>query len=441
MVTRRRCLTALAGGSALSLAGCLDAVTPAAPGARGSFAVPDDDGYVDLHATGNPVAAGRTDLRDARRTVVYLGGTPRWVAGVADGDASLWAVVLDDTSVLGFRVARDGVERVPVTPSRLQYETLPVVRSDAADARGVELLTDPWTTAHSRPVRVGESVATVLGDGRVSVRRGGERRLAAADALSDARPVAADGRVAVLAGRTSEGDEPGETGAEALSLVSESGTEAARLAPPDGGVFGGVAPMAADVDGDGEAEFVTAARDAENGARIAALDVGGDHLVGPAGDGDGSPWRRPLAVAPFGPDGSLEVAAATASPAGGAVEFYRPRPTGGGLELVGDGEDDAEDAPGYAPRAFGGRTLAEAVGGRFAGDDRWCLLVPTGGGLSVLRRTGDGVETVAEVSLPAVRRTNLGAVGVGAGEEDGDSDGGDVHLAVGTADGLAVWTR
>jgi hypothetical protein len=446
MVSRRRFLAAAAGAASLSLAGCLDgSAPPVASDARDAFAVPAGDGHVHLHASANPVVEGTTDLREARRTVAYLGGTPRWVAGVPDGAASLWAVVLDDASVLGFRVTRDGVERVPASPSRLQYGTLPVV-ADASDASGVELRTDPWTTDHSHPVRVDDAVATVLGDGRVSVRRGDDRRLADVDALPDARPVAADGRVAVLAGRTTDyphGALGDDVEAEAVALVSAAGDDVARLSPPGAdAVLEGTAPIAADVDGDGEAEFVTAAADAADGARIVVLDVSGDHRVGPA-VGDGFRWRHPLAVAPFGPNGELEVAAVKTPHVGGVAEFYRPGSAGDDLELV------AESAGGYGTHAFGSRNLGGAVAGRLAGDDRWCLLVPAGfgGDLTVLRRTRDGVASVGAVAPPAARTTNLAAVGVrggadtagGGAEEDADGDGG-VHLVVGTDDGLAVWT-
>ena len=444
MVSRRRFLTAAAGVASVSLAGCLDGPSPPVAGdARDSFAVPAGDGFVHLHASGNPVVAGTTALRAARRTVAYLGGTPRWVAGVPDGNASLWAVVLDDESVLGFRVTDDGVERVPASPSRLQYGTLPVVSGDAS---GVELRTDPWTTDHSHPVRVGDAVATVLGDGRVSVRRGDDRRLADVDALPDARPVAADGRVAVLAGRTTDyphGALGDHVEAESVALVSAAGEEVARLTPPGAdAVLEGTGPIAADVDGDGEAEFVTTAADAADGARIVALDASGDHRVGPA-VGDGFRWRHPLAVAPFGPNGELEIAAVKTPHVGGVAEFYRPDSADDGLELV------AESAGGYGTHAFGSRNLGGAVAGRLAGDDRWCLLVPAGfgGDLTVLRRTRDGVESVGAVSPPAARTTNLAAVGVSGGDDAGDDDegdadspGGDVHLVVGTDDGLAVWT-
>lgn len=430
MVARRRYLSALAGAAGLSLSGCLDAFPdPGAPVARDPSPVPDDDGYVHLHATANPVVGATSDLRDVSRTVASLGGAPRWVAGVADGSASLWAVVLDDARVLGFRVTDATVERLPASPSRLGSETLPVVAASSSTS-GVDLLTDPQTTAHSHPVRVGDGVATVLGDGRVSVRRGDDRRLADVDALPDARPVAADGRVAVLAGRTSDyphGALGDDVEAEALSLVSEAGEEVARLTPPgDDAVFEGTAPIAVDVDGDGEAAFVTTATDAEDGARIVALEASGDHLVGPA-VGDGFRWRHPLAVAPFAPDGSPEVAAVKTPHVGGVAEFYSPGSGRDGLELV------ADSAGGYGTHAFGSRNLGGAVAGRLAGDDRWCLLVPTGGRLSLLRRTRGGVESVADLPLPGARRTNLGAVGVG-----GDGDG-DVHLVVGTNDGLAVW--
>jgi hypothetical protein len=433
--TRRSFLAALGLGTT-SVAGCLDRLPTADEGTPTADVAPDAAsavGFTHLRPSGNRVVAGRTALSEVTARRADVGDRPVWVAGVpaAGDDASLWLVLTEGGGLVGVRVAADDGRRsrVDVRPPRLDDGTVPVARRRPNGELG--LLTDVRTAPNSHPVPVAGAVATVTRDGAVSVRSDGDPRSAAVEALPDARPVVAGGRVAVLAGRTTaygHGVLGDDVEATAVSLVSPDAEEVARLGAPEGTVFEGITPLAADVDGDGTAEFVATASDAQAGGRVVALDESGDHLVGPA-VGTGFRWRHTLAVAPFGPGDEREVAVVKTPHVGGVAEFYGARPDRGTLELV------ATSDGGYRTHTVGSRTLDGAVAGRVLGDDRWCLVVPDRERrrLVVLARTaeGDGVSTATRLDLPGTLTSNLAAVTVD----------GEVHLAAGTADGLVVWTR
>jgi hypothetical protein len=217
-----------------------------------------------------------------------------------------------------------------------------------------------------------------------------------------------------------------------VAVLDPAGGVEARLDPPDG-VIEGVAPIVADVDGDGDREVVVTASDADRGARVVALpDVGtgsrsgagagADALVGPA-VGTGFRWRHQLAVAPFGPDGGTELAAVETPHVGGTAEFYRA--AGDRLELVAARR-------GYSSHAIGSRNLDGGVAGDFDADGRTELLVPDDPRreLAGLRRVAGGTVTEAwRLPLGGRLTTNLCAV----------EGAGGVVVAAGREGALRVW--
>ncbi|SFR45162.1 hypothetical protein [Halogeometricum limi] len=447
----RRAFLASLGVGSVSVAGCLDAArtddatartdggtdrdassetgeseTTESGDSAGTVDVADDSpqGYPHVRASGNRVVAGEVDLSTAVEHRVEFDARPAWVVGLPslDGDASVWAVRLEDGTVEGVRVD-DAVSRVSVSPDRLDG-TLPV----AAEARAGELslLTHPETAAHTHPVAVGDTVATVTDGGSLAFGCGDDVVRADANPIPDARPVAAAGTVAVLTDPTESYDH-GVLGdaveATSLSVVSTDGERRARFAAPEGTVLEGIAPIAADVDGDGDGEYVTTASDGTDGARVVAFDGSGSHYVAPA-VGSGYRWRHPLAVAPFGPDGDVEIAVVKTPHIGGVAEFYRATDDGR-LALV------AESAGNYATHTIGSRNLDAALGGRFADGD-WCLLVPDDARerLFSLRRRDDGVERTATLALGGELTSNVSGVAVGD----------DAHVAAGVGSELVVWT-
>jgi hypothetical protein len=185
-------------------------------------------------------------------------------------------------------------------------------------------------------------------------------------------------------------------------------------------VIEGLAPIVADVDGDGEVEAVVTASDGADGARVVALGADGSRFPGPA-IGKGHRWRHQLAVAPFGPDGEREVASVLTPHIGGEAEFFRA--VGGRLERVAA-------TPGYSSHDIGSRNLDAALAGPYAADDRTALVVPETGkhDLAVLVREDDSVTQVGRVAVGDGLTSNVVAAG-----------GGRV-VAAGTRAGLRFWS-
>jgi hypothetical protein len=188
-------------------------------------------------------------------------------------------------------------------------------------------------------------------------------------------------------------------------------------------VFEGLFPLVEDIGGDGRAEIVTTVSDSTNGARLVAFryeDATLKIIAESDPVGTGFRWLHQIAVAPFGPNGEIEIAVVETPHVGGISKFYRL--AGDRLELV------ASNPGGYMSHVNGSRNLDQAVAGDFDGDGHVELLVPSRDqkSLIALRRVGDSVEEVWEIELGArlssnlsVLETNDGNIILGAATENG----------------------
>ena len=206
-------------------------------------------------------------------------------------------------------------------------------------------------------------------------------------------------------------------------------------------VVEGLAPIWADITGDGKRDIIVTLSDQQQGARIAVFDESGERsATGPA-IGQGYRWRHQLAVAPFGPNGETELVSVRTPHIGGMVEFYRRegvhlRPV---AQVLGsDGQSDERthsDAvavgdfmtvpmDGFNSHILGSRNLDMAVAGDFDGDGQVELLVPNQKRtvLAAIRRDSAGASVVWALPLNGQLSTNLatvtfpdGSIAIGAG--------------------------
>ncbi len=356
---------------------------------------------------GNRYALGVGAVPQAAPVDVALGGVPLWVVGVEAAGQPLWVVSLEDGSlvqVVGEEVTPLGTTTQPGAPFAV------VTSGD-----DLEVLTaggDESPLTH--PIVVEGRRVAVLEDG--NLRIGAEE--IDVDALPDARLVAhPSSGIALLTGPTDDyahgvlGD---DLEAASFTIVHPNGlARVVNLEP--GLVVEGIAPIWADLDGDGEPEEIVTLSDAADGARIAAGDAAGEPI------GRGRRWRHQIAVAPFGPNGEMELVAVRTPHIGGVAEFYDAE-----LDVVAE-------ARGVTSHVLGSRNLDMALAADADGDGRVELVAPTEDleMLAAIRREGPGARLVWTVPLGGRLSTNLAAV---------ELPGGVLALAAGTAAGrLRIW--
>lgn len=430
----RRALLAAAPLAALSGCSALGDGTPTV-GTRGTLGgaprVPPAEGhgvaYTFGRPTGNRVVEGTGSVPDADPVDVGLGGRPAWVVGTAAADGDFWVVALADGSLVGVVVADGGVSLAEVRPARLPAGSPP-----ALDARGdgYRLLRGPddaGPAAH--PTAVGDATVTPTTSGDVVIARDGDTTRLGVDALPDGRIVTDEaGRAAVPAGpsdRYGHGALGDGTEPTAVTVVDVAGSPSVEgsVRAPSPAVFETLFPFW--VRWNDRRVFVLTEAVSGSGARATVYAESGERLAtGPRVTG-GLGWTHRLAVAPFAPDGTTELATVTKPHVERELRYLRWR--GDRLETV------ATASPWVSHTLSDQRNTDRVRAGDFDGDGRVELLVPTVDGrrFGGLRRTPAGVTVAWELPLGGRLTTNLAAVG-----------GDGISVAAGRADGvLRIWPR
>ncbi len=357
---------------------------------------------------GNRYAAGRGAVPAGTPVDVELGGTPAWIVGVPSDGGAVWVVALEDGS-LEAHTAR-GV--VPLDVAALPPGTPP-----AAYAAGDEVVVvapSPGESTFTNPVLTPDGTRIAISD------RG---TLAGYEGLVpvDARLLLDDEQRLLVAVEPTDAYPHGVLGdfVEPSATLVVDGDAQRRWPAPDRTVIEGLAPIWADLDGDGEREIVVTVSNRDVGARIVVVDGASGPPIG-----RGNRWRHQIAVAPLGAGGELELVAVRTPHIGGVVEFYRL--AGGELEIVAE-------LGGYTSHVIGTRNLDLALAADADGDGQVELVVPTQERteLAGVARTAGGAAEAWRVPLPGRITTNVAAV---------ELPGGRLDLAVGTAEGvLRIW--
>ena len=390
--------------------------------------LPPQFGYTHLRSDGNRLLAGQGRLPEVKPIDITLAGPPQWLVAAPFGrDTSAWVAVLSDGRTEGFIISTGGVVTpTAVTPAELPSTMPPLLRVE----QGVLSLVTPPTTAASLQTH---PIILPPTDTKVSVQANGDLlfgdnpNLASlpVSALPDARLLSdGTGRLLLYSNPTSRyahgvlGD-AFEAGGITLVETQPEQMVTAVIPIPKPSVGEGIAPIWADLTGDGEREIIVTLSNADQGAQIVLFNQAGEQIAAGPPIGRGSRWRHQLAVAPFAPDGSLELAAVLTPHIGGVVEFYR---------LEADGLKIVAQLPGYTSHVLGTRNLDMAAAGDFDGDGRYELLLPNQPRteLGVIRRTAEGATVAWTVSLDGVLSTNVagvtlpdGRLAVGVGRDDG----------------------
>lgn len=428
-LSRRRLLGAMATATGLGVAGCVTS-----PGGRRAATptqalLPPDSryGYTHVQPTGNRVLQGSSDIRTAGAVDVRTTDRPVWLCALPGEDGSLWTVVTGGGGARTVRVS-DGRAEAVATYNPLPDGTPPLTRLRQSGA-GVGLVRPPSDGAqltHPVVTERGPLYVAENGDLVFEATESDDPLRFDVGALPDGRIVHVDSNRYALLGDQTRRYQHGALGdsIEGGSLVvfdAAAGEVVTRerVGPP--AVVEGVSPMVADVDGTGAPDIVVTLADSDNGAWLAVYRPDGTkRSEGPI---HGPGWRHQLAVAPFAPDGSAEIAAVLKPHVNQVLEFYRLQR--GSLEVVAE-------LDGYSTHTYGSHNPDGAVAGDLDDDGQVELLLPTSSRdqLRAVRRTGSGARVDWELDPGGVVRSNLTGVTLGDGR---------VAVGVGTDAGVRVW--
>lgn len=379
--------------------------------------------YTHQQADGNRFLAGKGAIPNSQPLDIILAGRPIWLVAAPLHEGSIWVAVLANGEVQAFFISGGIVEPAEITPARLPPGMPPVLFIEDGLPK---LLTNPSDEGSTltHPIRASQLVLYLTTEGELVGWEGDEVARLAVNALRDARLLADEsGRLLLLSDPTGDyghavlGD-PLEARSISLLEISPSLHVVNQISIPPPDVIEGIAPIWADLTGDGKSEIIVTLSNSQEGARIVVYSEEGAQLaVGPS-IGRGSRWRHQLVVAPFGPAGELELVDVLTPHIGGLVEYY---------QMVGDRLEIVARVPGYSSHRIGSRNLDAAIAGDFDGDGQVELLVPDQAQqmLGAIRRSDEGAETVWTLPLGGVLSTNLAGVSlldggliVGVGRED-----------------------
>jgi hypothetical protein len=340
-------------------------------------------------------------------------------------------VALADGRMQAFRVSTEGnVEEVAITPAQLPPAMPPLLKVED-DIPSLPIATTDAASLETHPAflpAAGQMVSIQAGGGLLvwQDREQAEFIPLAVNALPDARILVDESERLLLLTDATTRYGHGVLGdaleAASITLVETRPTPRVVLTIPipEPTVVEGIAPIWVDLTGDGTREIIVTLSNSAQGAQVVVFNEAGTQVAAGPAIGRGSRWRHQLAVAPFGPEGELELVDVLTPHLGGVVEFY---------QLEGDTLRIVAKVPGYTSHIIGTRNLDMAAASDFDGDGRVELLLPNQvrTELGAIRRTADGAEVAWTVPAGGgMVSTNLavvsfadGHLAVGLGREDG----------------------
>ena len=385
-------------------------------------------GLTNQRLDGNRVVDGYTDLSTITPIDVALDGKPAWVAAVPTEDGVLWGVVLEDGRTQAVLVADGTVISVPTSPAQLPAAMPPTL--EYIDGVATFVVADGAVSPVTNAVPVGDSIITVGSDGDLIIEDPEQTSILDTDALPDARLLVDDDERVLFVSNPTERYPHGVLGdgVEAASITLAELTPEPHVVRtfdvPAPSVLEGIAPIWTDLNGDGVREIVVTLSDAVGGARVVAYAEDGSVVAQGPPAGHGDRWRHPIAVAPFGPLGELELAVILTPHIGGVVEFYTLEDRR--LKIVAT-------LPGFTSHVLGSRNLDMAVAADPSGEGQAVLLAPSQdrSHIGAIRHGTNGAETAWIIDVDGLIVTNVGAAGM---------DDDRLSVSVGRSDStLRIW--
>lgn len=395
-------------------------------------------GYTHQQPDGNRYLLGRGDVPNLLPLTLPLPGKPIWVVGAPYLDGVLWVALVEGGQEGRYQAFAYYVLHQEVSPLKIRPEEVnpapPLLEVRGEQAR---LLVAP-TSRHGQthPVILDQEEGiwafTYVDRGLLILQQREPIIPEPFDIvpLPDARLLSDEkGRLLLLTDPTEHSPDSvwGDgLAASSLTLVETRPTpQIAHTIPistPQ--LIEGVMPLWTDWNGDGEREIVVTLSEAEKGWQMAIYAESGTQLATSQVTEGTDTGQQALAVAPFGVDGSLELAVMQVSSTAGMILFYQWQEQV--LQPVATISD-------YGFHILHSNNGDMGIAGDFDGNGQVELVVPAFDRLFLagIQRTTTGADVVWRVPTEGIISSNLAAVRLPNGQ---------LGLAVGRADNsLRIW--
>jgi len=376
---------------------------------------------------GNRIIQGEGMLPVRQPVDIPLPGKAIWLVATPMNDGIVWTAALENGRTHSYRMNEKGI--IVGEPALNEFPVgMPPVGISDGEVFSLMKVQDAHQSVLSHPIflPLSDSRAYITTDGKLKIIDANDGLVSSLDvnALPDARIVRDERDRLLLLSEPTHRYTHGVLGdqleAAAITLI-ETFPEASivrQIHLPDHEVIEGIAPIWADMTGDGQREIIVTVSDLDLGAGIVILDESGERLA--EGPKMGMPfrWRHQIAVSRFGTEANLELAVVRTPHIGGNIEFYQLK----------DGELSIKaEFPGVTSHTLGSRNLDLAAAGDFDGDGSSELLVlsPDLREYIAVSRTTAGAERVWGLPVDGVASSNLAGAPL---------PGGEIVLGVGRTD-------
>ncbi|WP_373231451.1 hypothetical protein [Cohnella sp.] len=352
---------------------------------------------------------GKTIEIKLKGTPIYVYGTKAISPEEQEETLSEWVVVLDDGQIQRFHVhSRSGrveektVNTPPVTlsiPHSIKPAKIQIKLGEFPPGEALR-----WTT----PLSIRDDLQVfVERSGDVVFWNEGEITRLSVNALPDTRILVDDKeRLLVLTNPTEQyqhgilGDATEAGGFVIIDANERKVIQSMMVRSPD--VIESLSPLWTDWDLDGEREIVLTLSNDNTGARLALFRESGELLAEGSPIGAGHRWRHALAIAPFGPDGHIELAEVMTPHIGGTLQYVRWDKENKRLTSVASDKS-------FSTHDIGNRNLEMFAVTDWDQDERPELILPnqSKNELMIVKRTSEGSRTVASFDLNGRLNTNI----------------------------------
>lgn len=371
---------------------------------------------------GNHFLEGQINLKKSKKFRVEFSAHPTWIVGYGEKDHSIWYILLKDSSIHQVIIGENGIEKSKSTAIELPPD---VILSLDIHAEGSRLFnkSEYLNNYLSHPIKVlaNNKIAAITDTGYLNIREKQKNHLLNIDPLIDGRILQnKKGDLLILTGNSNQyqhgifGDRL-EANGFAIIQTDVDPYILHQYTLSDQSVFETLQPIWIDINNDQINEIVITRSNLSSGAELQVYTEDGQLLASSAPIGKGFRWMHLLSVAPFGPDGELELAVVRTPHIGGRLEFYRVNNEK--LEIV-------HARNGYSTHRIGSRNLDTALAGDFNNDGYVELLLPTQDfqQLDVVKRTKLGTIIDYSIDLSYPLSTNISSY----------SFNGKIYIAFGT---------